>query len=191
VLSVFVTSLLIGFSGAVAPGPMSASVIGAGTRRPIAFASALVFGHGVPELFMVAAIACGVHSIPYLEYVALAGSVVLFLFGVQQYRSASDATMDSQDERLPFVYGIVATLSNPYWWLWWLTFGVGYLAMNPSFSEFYLGHISADLIWFVVLAAVVAKGAGFLGTYYKIVVKASGIAMMLFALIFAFSIFSV
>ncbi|HZD44403.1 MAG TPA: LysE family transporter [Methanomicrobiales archaeon] len=187
--SVFLASLAIGFTGAVAPGPMAAYIIGAARDRPLSSASLLVLGHGVLEVFMVAAIALGVESVPHMDWIAAIGSAVLFVLGFQQYRSTGDMRASSHVDRSPLIYGLAATLSNPYWWIWWLTFGAGFLAVNPSFSEFYLGHISADLVWFAVLALLVAQGAGLLGRHYKKVVKASGIAMMLFALYFAASIF--
>jgi len=188
-LEIFVASLMIGFSGAVAPGPLSAYILGTGKRRPFLSATALWAGHSVTELFVVGAIAFGFRSVPHLHTVALFGAAVLIVFGALQVRNASTIANNSTDDRMPFIVGVAATLSNPYWWIWWLTFGVGFLAMNPSFSEFYLGHISADLAWFVFLSLLVVKGAHILGPRYKRVVQGSGIAMVIFGLYFMISLF--
>jgi threonine/homoserine/homoserine lactone efflux protein len=189
-LEIFVASLLIGFSGAVAPGPLTAFILGTGKRRPFLSATALWAGHSVTELLVVGAIAFGFRSVPHLQIIAIIGAAVLIVFGVLQVRNASAIADKTPEDRMPFVFGVAATLSNPYWWIWWLTFGVGFLAVNPSFPEFYLGHISADLAWFALLSLLVAKGAHILGPRYKRVVQGSGIAMVIFGLYFMISLFS-
>ncbi len=188
-LDVLFASLVIGFSGAVAPGPMMAYVIGTAHERPLYAASLLVLGHGILEVLVVAAIAFGVQAVPFLEWIALAGSAVLVVFGIQQFRSTGEVRGSSPQGHRPFVFGVTATLSNPYWWVWWLTFGAGFLALNPEPIPFYIGHIGADLIWYIALSLIVARSVGLLGIHYAKVVKASGIAMMLFGLYFAASIF--
>jgi threonine/homoserine/homoserine lactone efflux protein len=59
--------------------------------------------------------------------------------------------------------GVVTTLSNPFWYAWWITVAAGYLAQAqslgfPEVAAFYLGHISADYAWDTVLSAVVGGG---------------------------------
>lgn len=188
---VLIPSFLIGFSGAAAPGPMTAYVLGAGTRRPLLRAAGLVAGHGVPELAMVAAIAYGVREIPHAHGIALIGSCVLILFGIQQFRQA-DGHLNAQEEtKKPASFGLLSTIANPYWWIWWLTFGVGFLALHPLYVEFFVGHIAADMVWFGMLAVLVGKGMPLLGKHYKRVVQASGIAMALFGLAFIAALVSV
>ncbi|NLZ30479.1 MAG: LysE family transporter [Methanomicrobiales archaeon] len=187
-IEVFVASFLIGLSGAASPGPMTASVLGLGARRPGPFVARLVAGHGIIEAIMVAAIAYGVRDIPYINIIALIGSVVLIAFGIMQFLNADDTVDASEETRAPFVIGVACTLGNPYWWVWWLTFGVGFLAIHPSFVAFYVGHIGADIAWLGLLAFAVSRGAGILGPHYKRVVQAGGIAMALFGLYFVVAI---
>ncbi|WP_250317252.1 LysE family transporter [Methanoculleus bourgensis] len=189
-LDIIAASFLIGLSGAAAPGPMTASVLGLGARRPGPFVAGLVAGHGIPEAVMVAAIAFGVRDIPYIEIVALLGSAVLVAFGIMQFLRAGDAVVVSDEARMPFAFGAACTLGNPYWWVWWLTFGVGFLALHPSFVAFYVGHIGADIAWLGLLGIAVSRGANILGPHYKRVVQASGLAMVLFGLYFVVTILS-
>jgi len=189
-IEVVIASFLIGFSGAASPGPMTASVLSIGSRRPGPFVAGLVAGHGVPEAVMVAAIACGVREVPYVNLVALLGSVVLVAFGIGQFIHADDAAVVSEDTGMPFAFGAACTLGNPYWWVWWLTFGVGFLALHPSFIAFYIGHIGADIAWFGLLGIAVSRGANILGPHYKRVIQASGLAMVLFGLYFVVTILS-
>jgi len=190
VIEVLAASFLIGFSGAASPGPLTASVLGIGSRQPLRFVTGLVAGHGVPEAVMVAAIACGVRDVPHIDLVALLGSCVLIALGAMQFLRAGDTLVVSEETRMPVAFGLACTLGNPYWWVWWLTFGVGFLALHPSFTAFYLGHIGADIVWLGLLAVAVTRGANVLGRHYKKVVQASGLAMMLFGLYFILSVLS-
>lgn len=183
-IEIVVASFLIGFSGAASPGPMTASVLGLGSRRPGPFVAGLVVGHGIPEAAMVAAIAFGVRDVPYIDLVALIGSGVLVALGIMQVLRAGDTVTASTDTRMPIAFGVACTLGNPYWWVWWLTFGVGFLALHPSFGAFYIGHIGADLVWLGLLGFAVSRGADVLGPHYKKVVQASGLAMVVFGLYF-------
>ena len=183
-LDIVVASFLIGFSGAASPGPMTASVLGLGSRQPGRFVAGLVAGHGIPEAVMVAAIASGVRDVPYIDLIALLGSGVLIALGIAQFLHAGDAVVVNEETRTPVAFGVACTLGNPYWWVWWLTFGVGFLALHPSFAEFYIGHIGADIVWLGLLAFAVSRGANVLGPHYKKVVQASGLAMVIFGLYF-------
>ncbi|WP_292366097.1 MULTISPECIES: LysE family translocator [unclassified Methanoculleus] len=187
-IEVVAASFLIGFSGAASPGPMTASVIGLGSRQPGRFVAGLIAGHGIPEAVMVAAIACGVRDIPYINIIALVGSGVLAVLGAMQFLRAGDAVVVKEEARTPVAFGAACTLGNPYWWVWWLTFGVGFLALHPSFVEFYVGHIGADIVWLGLLGFAVSRGANVLGVHYKKVVQASGLAMVLFGLYFILTI---
>ena len=187
-IEIVAASFLIGFSGAASPGPMTASVLGLGSRQPGRFVTGLVAGHGIPEAAMVAAIAFGVRDVPHIDLIALLGSGILIAFGIVQFLRAGERVIVKEETRAPVALGLACTLGNPYWWVWWLTFGVGFLALHPAFVEFYVGHIGADIVWLGLLAFAVARGANVLGPHYKKVVQASGLAMVLFGLYFILTI---
>jgi threonine/homoserine/homoserine lactone efflux protein len=224
VIEVLLASFLVGLTGAVSPGPMSASILGMSHRRPLASTAGLVAGHGIVEAFIIIGIIFGLSSLPYQTEIALLGCVTIVILGFLQFmaepeKAAARAEREDSSEggsegpdlerrsreesdleqpavrwgataRAPFVAGIVLTLSNPYWWIWWLTFGAGFLALQPAYAAFFIGHISADLVWFGILAFTASRGAEILGERYRWVVKGSGIAMAAFGILFAFSIFS-
>jgi len=189
-IEIVAASFLIGFSGAASPGPMTASVLGLGSRQPGRFVAGLIAGHGIPEAAMVAAIAFGVRDVPCIDVIALVGSGVLVALGTMQFLHAGEPVAVKEETRMPIAFGMACTLGNPYWWVWWLTFGVGFLALHPSFVEFYVGHIGADIVWLGLLAFAVSRGANVLGPHYKRVVQASGLAMVLFGLYFILTILS-
>ncbi|MQL53248.1 hypothetical protein GFC01_13470, partial [Desulfofundulus thermobenzoicus] len=67
----------------------------------------------------------------------------------------------------PVLAGILISLSNPYWSLWWATVGLGYIVLSlkqgvPGLASFFSGHILSDLAWYGLVAAAVAGGRRFL-----------------------------
>ena len=191
VIEVLLASFLVGLTGAVSPGPMSASILGMSHKRPLLSTAGLVAGHGIVEAAIIVGIIFGLSSLPYQTGIALLGCVTIVILGILQFMSEPERQEGREGAaRAPFVAGIVLTLSNPYWWVWWLTFGAGFLALQPAYAAFFVGHISADLVWFGILAFTASRGAKFLGEKYRWVVKGSGIAMAAFGVFFAWSILS-
>ncbi len=84
----------------------------------------------------------------------------------------------------PVLAGILFSVSNPYWMLWWATIGLGYitLSMQKGFlglSLFFSGHILADLVWYSLISAAVAGGIKFLSNrIYRGILVACGIFLL-------------
>jgi len=191
VIEVFLASFLVGLTGAVSPGPMSASILGMSHKKPLLSTAGLVAGHGIVEAAIIIGIIFGLSSLPYQTEIALLGCVTIVILGVLQFMAEPEKkAARAEGAGAPFVAGIVLTLSNPYWWIWWLTFGAGFLALQPAYAAFFVGHISADLVWFGILAFTASRGAEILGEKYRWVVKGSGVAMAAFGIFFAFAILS-
>jgi len=189
VIEVLLASFAVGLTGAVSPGPMSAAILGMSHKKPLLSTLGLVAGHGILEAAIIVGIIFGLRSLPYQTEIALLGCVTIIILGVLQFRAEPEKqAAQAGDARAPFTAGIVLTLSNPYWWIWWLTFGAGFLALQPAYAAFFVGHISADLAWFGLLAFTASRGAKILGEKYRWVVKGSGIAMAAFGVLFACSI---
>jgi len=58
---------------------------------------------------------------------------------------------------------MLASLSNPYWTLWWATIGLGYLAAAMKFGlkgvvVFFWGHILADYTWYALISVGITRG---------------------------------
>ena len=59
--------------------------------------------------------------------------------------------------------GILLSLANPYWFIWWATIGIGYILFSFQYGiagiiAFYSGHILADLAWYSMISFGIAKG---------------------------------
>jgi len=65
----------------------------------------------------------------------------------------------------PVLGGILVSMSNPYWWVWWATVGFGFmlqygisLANWQSLTSFYVGHETGDLLWYALVSTLVYLG---------------------------------
>jgi threonine/homoserine/homoserine lactone efflux protein len=76
---------------------------------------------------------------------------------------------------------MATTLTNPFWYLWWVGVGGGYVLMTQeqglvSLAAFYLGHISADFAWDTLLASLVGSGRHwFNDRLYQMILTACGL----------------
>ena len=62
--------------------------------------------------------------------------------------------------------GILLSIANPYWFIWWATIGMGYIMYSvkfglPGIISFFAGHILADLAWYYLVSFSVAKRNNF------------------------------
>ncbi|MGI6615237.1 MAG: LysE family transporter [Dethiobacteria bacterium] len=201
---IFTTALFIGLSGAMMPGPLTAVTLEHTFRRGYAAAPLVTLGHGLLEIAVVILLLVGLGDYLTLPYVAgsigLAGGVVLAWMGCGMIRSAAggDLTLESSPEReqsgrSPLGDGMIATASNPYWFLWWATIGAGYVALSserglPGVLSFFGGHILADFLWFSLLAVVVVSGRKrFTDRVYRWIIIGLGLFLVAFSFYFFWS----
>ena len=63
--------------------------------------------------------------------------------------------------------GVMTSLTNPFWYAWWMTAAAVYLLQAKAVGlmpvmGFYLGHISADFLWNTTLSTAVGGGKKFM-----------------------------
>lgn len=201
---IFSTALLVGLSGALMPGPLTAVTVEHALRRGYRAAPLAVLGHALLEVMVVALLLVGLGNYLALPAVAgvigLAGGLVMAWMGYGMIRGAARATLspDVPTGRgwrtgSPFWSGLISTLSNPYWFLWWATIGAGYVAHSrsqglPGVFSFYGGHILADFLWLSLIAAAVVSGKRRLtDRIYRWIIIGLGIFLGIFSLYFFWS----
>jgi len=217
------TSWAVGFSGAVAPGPLLVACVTHSVRDGFRGGLLTVAGHALMELAVVVGLSLGLGALLARQgvslAVSLAGGAVLVWMGLGTARSAfrGDITLPSPEHtgvggaadrvsaaagpgpagatvgsavraRSPagsaVAAGIFATVSGPYWILWWATVGLSYLSLAdplgaPGVGAFYLGHIGADFAWYAAVAVAVAGGRRLLsGTGYRWLLGACGVCLV-------------
>lgn len=205
----YATFMLISLSGALSPGPLTALSISEGARAGRWSGTRLALGHGVVEIPLVFAIAYGLGvwlRQPLIGgLIGLIGAVVLLWMGygltVGAWRgnlSLTGAATGPTPAALRFGHipgGMIFTLTNPYWSLWWATLGAIYVArvMSLSISPLAVGglalaHWLTDLVWLGGLSLLVASGRGVIGERgYRIVLLGCGAFLLLFGFYFAWS----
>ena len=200
---IFFSSLLLGFSGALMPGPVFAAVVAGAAASGFWYGPAVVLGHGVLELATVLVLVRGLGGVlarpGVTRGIAAAGGVTLLWLGWQMVvdgvaqRVPIDLSGSAPVDATPVVLGVVLSATNPYFVLWWATAGATYVALSlrqgvAGPAAFYTGHILSDLIWYALVAAVVASGRAFLGEAargpYNVVIAVAGVFLICMAAVF-------
>jgi len=204
-IALFTTSLIVGFSGALMPGPLLTVVISGSARRGFWEGPALVLGHAVAEVLIVAALAAGLSRLLKRNLVAgligLLGGAFLLWMGFDIVRSAwwGMVSLDQAtgaEARLqlgPIITGIVVSISNPYWVLCWATVGASYVALSLGqgplgLGAFYFGHILSDLSWYGLVALLIARGKALLSQpVYRLILLVCGFFLIALSVYFIYS----
>jgi threonine/homoserine/homoserine lactone efflux protein len=197
---IFFGSFLIGFSGAVMPGPLLTVTIKESLNHSKSAALWLSSGHSLCELVIVGLIVVGISRfIPTTNLEGpigiFGGAVLLWMaYGAFKQSRARIEAVKTDSSRLPgrslFVGGMAVTVSNPYWWVWWLGVGMGLvisaqMAGAIGVALFYVGHILADFIWFGFVGFMVERSQKMLGgKVYKYVILACAMLLLGFGLWF-------
>jgi len=191
---------LIGLTGALAPGPTLIATIDASLKGGWSMGPRVTLGHIAVELVMVLLIVAGV-SIIFGEYtwlIAGIGGLALILFGILTLREARTATIDLSAEQArpaqPFLAGIITSISNPYFWIWWFTVGSALLigAYEGGIVlavAFIIGHWAADLGWFTLISVSIHRGRFILEErQYHCLLGLCGVFLILFGVYYLSSL---
>jgi threonine/homoserine/homoserine lactone efflux protein len=202
-IGIFLGSFVIGLSGALMPGPMFVAVVGQSPRRGFWTGPTVVLGHGVLESLLVGAVILGLaeflKNTTVLTVIAVAGGAMLLWMGIDMLRSAGKLSLLSEDSEAPagglvnvhpFWAGILTSLSNPYWILWWATIGLGYMIIArelgmSGLSAFLVGHVMAELVWYTVVSMLVTGGKRWLSDgLYRGIIRVCAVTLVFFAVYF-------
>ena len=200
-ITLFVTSFIVALSGAVMPGPLLTMTISESPRRGVMTGPLLIAGHAILELVLVVALLMGLAPLlkmePVFIVIALAGSAVLLWMGIGMLRSLPNMVLKTEGtgtkNRNLMVSGVLMSLANPYWSIWWATIGLGYIlhsmdAGTLGVVAFFSGHILGDLFWYAAVSAAIWKGSKLLSDRsYRILIGTCAVFLILFSCLFAWS----
>ena len=190
---IFGGSFTLALSGALMPGPLLTVTIAESARRGFMTGPLLMVGHALLELALVVAIIFGLGPLlkmpPVMGGIALLGGAILLWMGVRMVRTAGSLSMDSDRTTLgvsssPVLTGILISLSNPYWILWWVTIGLGYLLTAMKLGVlgvgiFFIGHITADFIWYSMVSFGVSRGKRIIkDKAYQVIIRLCGLFLI-------------
>jgi threonine/homoserine/homoserine lactone efflux protein len=192
-----VSAVTISLTGVMAPGPMTAATLAAGTRNRHA-GLIMAVGHGIVEFPLMFLIIARLGRFLQIQNVrisiAFVGGAFLLLLGLQMLRDAGKTVRLSAANTgtSTFVTGILMTAGNPYFLLWWATVGLA-LATQASqfgvlaFALFAVVHWLCDLVWLEILSLTSYRGARvFSDQSQRIVLAVCGLALLFFAAKFFF-----
>jgi threonine/homoserine/homoserine lactone efflux protein len=200
-LLIFATSFGVGFSGAIMPGPVLTVTIAEATKRGIWAGPLIVLGHGIIEFALFIALVLGLGSILKHDIVfgivGVGGAIVLIWMGIGMVREIKTATLKlelAEGERSrPVLAGLLTSVSNPYFTIWWATIGLSYIALSQQYgiaglSSFYSGHIMSDFVWFCAIAWAVTMGKRIMNDHvYRWIIGLCGGFLSILGLYFGYS----
>jgi len=200
-IALFFLSLWVAFSGAAMPGPLLTGCINQTIRRGFWASPTMMIGHSLLEMTLIAGLILLLR--PLLDrpvpkgLVALAGGALLLYLGAGMIRSSRTLRLDLDGDAQaklssPIWQGIVLSLANPYWTIWWATVGLYMidkamaqgLVLAVSLPVFYVGHILGDFIWYGAVSFTLVKGRRFLSDKaYRGIILACGVFLVVFGVI--------
>lgn len=194
-------SFVLALSGALTPGPLLTITISESMRRGFITGPLLILGHGILEFTLIVAIVNGLGTFlkkgPVMGTVAIIGGLVLLWMGWKMVKETKEVNLSLKERPVegyktlhPIWSGILVSLSNPYWSLWWATIGLGYMMTAMEYGlmglvVFFIGHILADFLWFSLVSYGVSSGRRVINhkVYQKITIGC-GIFLLLFGVWF-------
>ena len=183
IYQIFIGSMLVAFSGALVPGPMLTLVISSVAEKGFWTSFFIVVGHSLLELVVVISFFLGL--LKYLQnplivkIIGILGGVFLLYLGIDiiisifkkkyiiDFKSiVKKRTITGKSTGIVIIKGILISLMNPYWYIWWITIGAAFIIKSVEFStlgisSFYIGHISADFIWYLFIGFLINTGRKF------------------------------
>ena len=196
-LGLFAWSFGIAIGPAMSPGPVSAAIVTEGVRRGFRVGPLVATGHALVELLMVGALVLGMGQA--LAHPALAAAVgvlgglfLLWMGGAMAWgaarrqpqlpRPGQSAGIDVGRSLVGL--GIATTVGNPFWYVWWIGVGGGYVLMTweqgwVALAAFYVGHVLADYAWLTVLASAIGSGRRWLtDRLYQVLLLVCGLFLI-------------
>jgi len=161
------STVFISLTGVMSPGPVFAITVTKGYRDRKAGAL-IAFGHGVIEFPLMTLIYFGFAWFFAFSQtkiaIGLIGGLMLVYMGFEMFR-ARRKTEDPGEENVghgSFVAGIVTTIANPYFFLWWATIGLALIRNASDFGTvgflfFAVVHWLCDFLWDLFVSFSVFK----------------------------------
>ena len=196
-------SFIIGFSGAIVPGPMFVATVVWSTKRGHIAGPLIVLGHMVAEISVMLALLLGLSFVFRSSEVRLISGVFGGLFLVWSSISllrtswSADTQLQLRLENSspmsgnPILAGLVTSLSNPYFFIWWATVGNHYTTLGLETASylgvivFALSHWLSDLAWFSLVSFSISKGRKVMSDkIYRSILAVCGVLLLILGTLF-------
>lgn len=203
-LELAVTSFIVGFTGAMMPGPVLIATILQSTKRGYVAGPLVTLGHALVELVMAILLIFGlafiVGSLEARVVLGFVGGFALLWMGSEALKYSKKATIQGLTENRsrskllvhgPVSLGLLTSISNPYWWVWWAIVGNAFLfegfavAGIIGVATFYFSHIMSDFTWYTIVSTSIGKGQRIISDkVYKCILIVCAISLVVIGVIF-------
>lgn len=176
-------AFIVGLSGALTPGPLTVLAIREATVFGVRAGPLATLGHAIAEGVTVVVLALGLSAAltdesPLTAVIALVGGGILVYLGVDLFRTLPRAELTpafvtapgeaTASARRVVLLGILVSVGNPYWVIWWASVGTKLTADSLDAGlagpvAVFGGHIISDLAWLTLMAWLVHSGRRWFG----------------------------
>ncbi|WP_227764582.1 LysE family transporter [Zhaonella formicivorans] len=199
---IFISAFLIGFSGAMMPGPVLGVTIDGSLKKGYIAGPLVVLGHGILELILIIIMTFGLKdffSNPTVAgLIGLFGGAFLAWMGYGMIKSSINKLVSLENQgagnrvgmRNLVLAGALVSATNPYFILWWASTGMESIRQSYTLGLigvlfFFIGHILSDFIWYSAISIAFSKGQKLISdTVYRWIILLLGIFILVFSIYF-------
>lgn len=202
-IMVALSSFVIGFSGALMPGPLLGMTIDIGLKKGFKGGILIAIGHAMLDLITLVLLMLGLKEFMTNTVVSaiigIVGGSVLVHMGITMFLHAhrDEVSLESVNGKVDsnkwyrlIIKGMTVSISNPYYIIWWASVGLA-LVLNASnfgllgIALVYLGHIASDIVWLVFVAYTMHKSQKIMShKVYKNIILSIGSFIACFGIYF-------
>lgn len=191
------TSFVMGFSGAVVPGPMFVATVLWSTKKGQIAGPLVVLGHIVAEILIILALFLGLSFFFESNEVRLVSGILggsFLVWSSLDLLKASRSNNKQLQLRLqrtsplsgnPVLAGLTTSVSNPYFFIWWATVGNHYTVRGLEMAGyigvvvFAFSHWISDLTWFSLVSLSVSRGRRIMSDrVYRLILGMCGVFLL-------------
>lgn len=165
-LPLLVSVILVSFTGAIFPGPILAVTVAKGCKSPWA-GFQIALAHVIIDVLVILLIYFGLGHFFQNNIVqiilSIIGGILIIWLGISMFRSRYTISGGSMDLRYsPFVLGVLTTVFNPMFLMWWATIGSMFIMRFREFGiagliAFIIAMELPNLIWYPLASIVSYK----------------------------------
>lgn len=177
------TSFAVGLTGALVPGPMLTVTISDSLQKGFIAGPMVVLGHFIAELSLIILIFAGlglfISSSTAVFIIGTLGGFIMLLMGYRIIGSNPFNKIQMEDDTSnsygPVLSGILTSLSNPFFFIWWATIGWAFMFKGLELAGifgvvgFLIGHWASDMSWFSLVSFFTSRGSNIMTEkHYKV-----------------------
>jgi threonine/homoserine/homoserine lactone efflux protein len=158
------------------PGPMFAVTVAKSYRSPWA-GTQISLGHAVVEVPIILLIYFGFsrffeNNVVQIVLSIIGGAMIIWM-GIGMFRARREVVDSGKDLAYNGITaGIIMSISNPFFLLWWATVGITLVMKFVEFGTaglpvFILTHWVCDLVWLSIVSVVIFKTKALWGKKFQ------------------------